>query len=59
MMEKKVIAQFTVQITSAEGATWQGSVAAENEIFHFRSELQLLNWLLERCPELRPGTEPK
>ena len=32
---------------------------AENEIFHFRSELQLLNWLLERCPELRPGAEPK
>lgn len=59
MMEKKVIAQFTVQITSAEGATWQGSVVAGNEIFHFRSELQLLNWLLERYPELQPGTEPK
>ena len=54
-----MIARFTVQITSAEGATWQGSVAAENEIFHFRSELQLLNWLLERYPELRPGAEPK
>ena len=44
MMEKKVIARFTVQITSAEGATWQGSVtwAEKKQTANFRSALELI-----------------
>ena len=57
MMEKKVIAQFTVQITSAEGATWQGSVTTEDASFHFQSELQLLKWLFEKYPRLLPDVK--
>lgn len=53
-MEKKAIARFTVQISSVRGATWQGSVVAEDAAFCFQSEMQLLKWLFEKYPELLP-----
>ena len=53
MAKPEPIAQFSISITSAENASWQGIVQAGGAAFRFQSELQLLNWLLEQYPALR------
>jgi len=59
MEQEKIIAQFTVTISSAEDATWQGVVTAEDKTFVFKSEMQLLKWLWETYPALIPdSTQP-
>lgn len=52
MSEQVPLAQFAVRITSAENASWQGTVETENTVFQFESELQLLKRLLECYPAL-------
>lgn len=44
-MQEKEIAEFTVHITSVKDATWQGTVAAGDEVFHFQSAMEFLRWL--------------
>ena len=53
-MEKKELAAFYVRVLSTENATWQGVVEAEGESFAFHSEMQLLNWLCQKYPDLIP-----
>ena len=48
------IASFHVHITSVHDATWQGVVEANGEEYQFQSELQLLPWVMEQFPVLRP-----
>ncbi|MBQ2739626.1 MAG: hypothetical protein IJF36_05270 [Oscillibacter sp.] len=55
-MEQNVLAHFTVTVTSAENASWQGVVETNGKSFVFRSELQLLRWVMEQYPSLRPET---
>lgn len=54
----KTIAQFTIRISSVEGATWQGVVTAGEQTFTFKSEMQLLKWLWEIYPALTPDGNP-
>ena len=56
-MEQKAIAQFTVMVTSTENASWQGIVESNGKEFEFQSELQLLRWVMEQYPSLRPDTD--
>ena len=35
-------------------ATWQGVVEANGTTYQFQSELQLLRWVMEQYPALRP-----
>lgn len=56
-MEQKAIVQFTVMVTSTENASWQGIVEANGKEFEFQSELQLLRWVMEQYPSLRPDTD--
>lgn len=58
-MDDDIINQFTVCVSSAERATWQGTVTAQNESFSFRSEIELLHWVLEKYPHLMPEAEWK
>jgi len=58
-MDREMIAQFTVCVSSTEGATWQGTVTAQDESFVFQSEMQLLHWVLEKYPHLKPEVEWK
>ena len=51
---EQAIAAFQVCVTSAEDATWQGVVTANGEEYQFQSELQLLHWVMEQFPVLRP-----
>ena len=55
-MEQNVLARFTVTVTSAENASWQGVVETNGKRFVFQSELQLLRWVMEQYPSLRPET---
>lgn len=55
MSEQETLAQFTVRITSAKHASWQGVVQAEDAVFYFESEMQLIGWLLRRYPALLPN----
>lgn len=45
---------FTIQITSVEHATWQGTIISGDETFPFQSELQMLKQLRQIHPELFP-----
>ena len=56
-MEQKAIVQFTVMVTSTENASWQGLVESNGKEFEFQSELQLLRWVMEQSPSLRPDTD--
>lgn len=55
-MGQNVLAHFTVTVTSAENASWQGVVESNGKKFAFESELQLLRWVMEQYPSLRPNT---
>lgn len=55
-MEQTYIARFTVNVTSTDNASWQGTVEADGESITFRSEMELLRFLLARYPSLRPDT---
>ena len=48
------LASFHVRITSVHDATWQGVVEVSGEEYQFQSELQLLHWVMEQFPVLRP-----
>ena len=50
----EVIASFRVHITSVHDATWQGVVETNGATYEFQSELQLLRWVMEQNPVLRP-----
>ena len=52
-MERDLIAKFSVQIFSANNATWQGVVTVDNDSYEFLSELQLIKWLVQKFPELK------
>ena len=54
-MEQTVLAKFSVTITSAEHASWQGHVEIDGVKNEFHSELQLLRCVLEKCPALNPN----
>ena len=56
-MEQKAIVQFAVMVTSTENASWQGIVESNGKEFEFQSELQLLRWVMEQYPSLRPDTD--
>jgi len=56
-MEQNVLAHFTVTVTSTENASWQGIVESNGKEFEFQSELQLLRWVMEQHPSLRPDTD--
>ncbi|MBR5470906.1 MAG: hypothetical protein IKU81_02155 [Oscillibacter sp.] len=58
-MKQKELATFTVQIFSADNATWQGEVESDGEVFAFQSEMQLLKWLCEKHPQLMPNIKHK
>ena len=53
-MSRKAMAEFTVRIFSTEHASWQGEVESGGEGFHFESEIELLDWLWKKWPELVP-----
>ena len=53
-MSLEPIVQFSVTVTSTENASWQGVVECGGKRYAFRSELQLLRWLAEQHPALRP-----
>ena len=53
-MEQNMLARFTVMVTSTENASWQGIVESNGKEFEFQSELQLLRWVMEQYPSLRP-----
>ena len=55
MSEQLPLAQFTVRVTSAKNASWQGTVETGDAVFSFESELQLLKRLLECYPALLPN----
>ena len=48
------VASFHVHITSVHDATWQGVVEANGTTYQFQSELQLLRWVMDQYPALRP-----
>lgn len=52
----EAIASFRVCVTSVEDATWQGVAEANGTTYHFKSEIQLLHWVMEQFPLLRPDT---
>lgn len=54
MENKEPVAQFTVCVTSVENAAWQGTVQTEHAVYSFKSEMELLSWLLEQYPALLP-----
>ena len=56
-MEQNMLARFTVMVTSTENASWQGVVESNGKKFEFQSELQLLRWVMEQYPSLRPDTD--
>ena len=56
-MEQNMLARFTVMVTSTENASWQGIVESNGKEFEFQSELQLLRWVMEQYPSLRPDTD--
>ena len=56
-MEQNMLARFTVTVTSTENASWQGIVESNGKEFEFQSELQLLRWVMEQYPSLRPDTD--
>ena len=53
-MEQNALAHFTVTVTSTENTSWQGVVESNGKRFAFESELQLLRWVMEQYPSLRP-----
>ena len=50
----EAIAAFRIFVTSVDNSTWQGVAEAGGRQYHFQSELQLLRWLTEEFPALRP-----
>lgn len=58
-MEQNTLARFTVTVTSVEHASWQGVVETDEKKFAFRSELQLLRFILEQYPALQPDVSRK
>lgn len=52
----KEIAFFQVHVTAVADANWQGMVDIAGEQYPFRSELQLLELVMEHFPALRPET---
>ena len=54
MPPTEAIATFHVRIFSVHDATWQGVVEANGTTYQFQSELQLLRWVMEQYPALRP-----
>lgn len=55
-IEKKQnpIANFSISIHSVKDATWQGIVECGGKYQTFESELQLLKYMMELAPELKP-----
>ena len=51
---EETIASFHVRVTSVNDATWQGVAEANGTMYQFQSELQLLRWVMEQFPALRP-----
>jgi len=37
-----------------DDSAWQGVAETNGKTFHFRSEMQLLYWVMEQFPALRP-----
>ena len=58
-MERKELANFTVRVLSAENSTWQGEVESGGETFAFQSEMQLLKWLCQKHPQLKPDVDSR
>jgi len=56
-MENDILAQFTVCISSVKDATWQGTVISQGDTYEFQSEMQLLKWLWETYPSLKPDNK--
>ena len=50
----EAIASFRVYVTSVDDSTWQGVEETNGKTCHFRSEIQLLHWVMEQFPALRP-----
>ena len=53
-MKSEHMARFTVTVTSAENASWQGTVELGGRTQLFHSELELLHCIWEFYPSLRP-----
>ena len=53
-MDQTILASFSVTITSAENASWQGYVEINGARHEFRSALQLLRCVMEQYPDLKP-----
>ena len=54
-MDQTILANFSVTITSAENASWQGYVEINGVRHEFRSELQLLRYVMDHYPALQPN----
>ena len=53
-MDRPILANFTVTITSCDHASWQGYVEIQGTRYEFQSEMQLLQCILEQYPVLHP-----
>ena len=53
-MDRPILANFTVTITSCDHASWQGYVEIQGTRYEFQSEMQLLQYILDRYPALQP-----
>ena len=53
-MERPILANFNVTITSCDHASWQGYVEIQESRYEFQSEMQLLQCILEQYPALQP-----
>ena len=56
-MGNDMLAQFTVCVSSVKDATWQGTVTSQGDTCEFQSEMQLLKWLWEKHPGLKPDSK--
>lgn len=54
-MDRPILANFTVTITSCDHASWQGYVEINGIKHEFRSELQLLRCVMDYYPALHPN----
>ncbi len=56
VIEKKQppIASFSISIHSVKDATWQGIVECSGKQRTFETEVQLLKYMMEFVPELKP-----
>jgi len=56
-VDRKELAEFRVQILSADNSTWQGEVESDGEVFAFESDVQLKEWLCKKHPQMMPKIE--